>query len=99
MLGAMSSPWFDGSTAGFHEIDGLHLHARIGGRADAPALLMLHGFPQTHAMWHRVAQQLAPHFRIVSALTCAAMATPTSRAARPATPTTASARWPPMWPR
>jgi pimeloyl-ACP methyl ester carboxylesterase len=65
MLGAMSSPWFDGFTAGFHEIDGLHLHARIGGRADAPALLMLHGFPQTHAMWHRVAQQLAPHFRIV----------------------------------
>ena len=61
----MSSPWFDGFTAGFHEIDGLHLHARIGGRADAPALLMLHGFPQTHAMWHRVAQQLAPHFRIV----------------------------------
>jgi len=26
---------------------------------------MLHGFPQTHAMWHRVAQRLAPHFRLV----------------------------------
>ena len=61
----MSSPWFDGFTAGFHEVDGLQLHARIGGRADAPPLLLLHGFPQTHAMWHRVAQQLAPHFRLV----------------------------------
>ena len=61
----MSSPWFEGFTAGFHEVGGLQLHARIGGRADAPALLMLHGFPQTHAMWHRVAQRLAPHYRIV----------------------------------
>ena len=61
----MSSAWFDGFTAGFHEVGGLQLHARIGGRAGAPALLMLHGFPQTHAMWHRVAQRLAPHYRIV----------------------------------
>lgn len=61
----MTSAWFDGFTAGFHELGGLQLHARIGGRADAPALLMLHGFPQTHAMWHRVAQRLAPHYRIV----------------------------------
>lgn len=61
----MSSAWFDGFTAGFHEVGGVQLHARIGGCADAPALLMLHGFPQTHAMWHRVAQRLAPHFQIV----------------------------------
>lgn len=61
----MSSAWFDGFTTGFHEVGGLQLHARTGGRADAPALLMLHGFPQTHAMWHRVAQRLAPHYRIV----------------------------------
>ncbi len=57
--------WFEG----FEEIDvaagDLHLHARIGGRHDAPALLLLHGFPQTHAMWQRVAQRLAPHFRLV----------------------------------
>ena len=30
-----------------------------------PPLLLLHGFPQTHAMWHRVAQQLAPHYFLV----------------------------------
>jgi len=44
---------------------GFALRVRIGGRADAPPLLLLHGFPQTGAMWHRVARHLAPHFRLV----------------------------------
>jgi haloacetate dehalogenase len=30
-----------------------------------PALLLLHGFPQTHAIWHRVAPALAQHFSLV----------------------------------
>jgi haloacetate dehalogenase len=30
-----------------------------------PPLLMLHGFPQTHATWHRVAQRLAHDFTLV----------------------------------
>jgi len=38
---------------------------RVGGRPDAPPLVLLHGFPQTHVMWHRVARELAPHFRLV----------------------------------
>ena len=59
--------WFDGFTA--HDIDvaGTPVHVRTGGTAGAPALLLLHGFPQTHAMWHRVAQQLSPHFCLVLA--------------------------------
>jgi haloacetate dehalogenase len=57
--------WFDGFEAGVHEVDGLRLFARTGGRVDAPPVLLLHGFPQTHAMWHRVAQALAPHHRLV----------------------------------
>ena len=56
--------WFSGFEAAWHELDGIGIHARIGGRADAPVLLLLHGFPQTHAMWQRVAQRLAPHFRL-----------------------------------
>jgi haloacetate dehalogenase len=38
------------------------VYRRIG---EGPPLLLLHGFPQTHAMWHRVAPLLAPHFELV----------------------------------
>ena len=34
-------------------------------KADKPVLVLLHGFPQTHVMWHRVARQLANEYRIV----------------------------------
>ena len=36
---------------------GTTIHARIGG--SGPPLLLLHGYPQTHVMWHRVAPALA----------------------------------------
>jgi haloacetate dehalogenase len=39
--------------------------ARVGGNPNGPALVLLHGFPQTHVMWHRVAQALADRFFIV----------------------------------
>ncbi|MDB5965062.1 MAG: alpha/beta hydrolase fold protein [Polaromonas sp.] len=32
---------------------------------EGPPLLLLHGHPQTHAMWHRVAPVLAEHFTVV----------------------------------
>ena len=41
----------------------LSLNVRIGG-SGAP-LLLLHGYPQTHAMWHRVAPQLTSEFRVI----------------------------------
>lgn len=44
---------------------GVDIHARRAG--SGPALLMLHGHPQTHAMWHRVAPMLARHFSVVLA--------------------------------
>jgi haloacetate dehalogenase len=43
--------------------DGVALHARIAGKG-AP-LLLLHGHPQSHAMWHRVAPDLAKRFNVV----------------------------------
>jgi len=58
-------PWFDGFEAGFYEVNGIRLHARVGGRVGAPPLLLVHGFPQSHVLWQRVAQVLAPHFRLV----------------------------------
>ena len=32
-----------------------------------PPLLLLHGYPQTHAMWHLVAPRLAERFTVVAA--------------------------------
>ncbi len=39
------------------------LNLKIGG--DGPALLLLHGFPQTHVHWHAIAPLLKPHFTLV----------------------------------
>ncbi len=45
--------------------DGAEIFARIGG-SGAP-LLLLHGYPQTHVMWHPVAERLAQDFTLVIA--------------------------------
>ena len=59
--------WFDPFESQFVEVDGLRLFVRHSPLSDRhkPALLLLHGFPQTHAMWHRVAQGLRADFFIV----------------------------------
>ena len=44
---------------------GVSIHARSGG--EGPPLLLLHGHPQTHAIWHKVVPALARHFRLVIA--------------------------------
>ncbi len=45
------------------ERSGVSLHGREGGRG-AP-LLLLHGHPQSHVMWHLVAPKLAERFTVV----------------------------------
>lgn len=47
-------------------LEGIDIHAVIGPRRDAPAVLLLHGYPQTHAIWHRVAPALAARFNVVA---------------------------------
>ena len=40
--------------------------ARAGGPEEAPPLLLLHGFPQSHALWHRLAPALAARRRVIA---------------------------------
>ena len=54
---------FEGFDARRVDVDGTSLHVRTAGRG--PAVLLLHGYPQTHAMWHRVAPRLAERFTVV----------------------------------
>jgi haloacetate dehalogenase len=42
---------------------GADINFRIGG--SGPPLLLLHGYPQTHVMWHKVAPRLAEKFTVV----------------------------------
>jgi haloacetate dehalogenase len=44
---------------------GAEIHCEIGG--SGPPLLLLHGFPQTHAMWHKIAPALAEEYTVVCA--------------------------------
>jgi haloacetate dehalogenase len=53
---------------GFHtetvEANGINLHTAIGGQG--PPLLLLHGYPQTHLTWHKVAPKLAKEFTVIA---------------------------------
>lgn len=53
-------PGFEGRRV---RANGVNLNLVTGGHG--PALLMLHGYPQTHAMWHRVAPKLARRYTVV----------------------------------
>jgi len=59
----------DGFQAGFistqHASDGeILISYQMGG--SGPPLLLLHGFPQTKMIWHRVAPALAKHFTVIA---------------------------------
>ena len=56
---------FKGFPAQTLDVQGVPIHLRTGGRAGAPALLLLHGFPQTHMMWRRVAERLAGDYFLI----------------------------------
>lgn len=50
-----TSHWIDGPVG--------KIFARAGG--EGPPLVLIHGFPQTHAQWHRIAPELAKTHRVV----------------------------------
>jgi haloacetate dehalogenase len=53
---------------GFRTFDldagGTSIHGVTGG--SGPPVLLLHGYPQTHAIWHKVAPELAKRFTVVA---------------------------------
>ena len=57
--------WFDGFETQTFAVNGVEAFVRHGGRRDKPALILLHGFPQTHVLWHRVAQLLRDDYFLV----------------------------------
>ncbi len=56
--------FFDGFTLEHREANGQRIRLRRGG--EGPPLLLLHGNPQTHTMWHRVAPALGRRFTVVA---------------------------------
>jgi haloacetate dehalogenase len=61
--------WFEGFESRSFEVNGASINARFSTRTPGevvrPALLLLHGFPQSHVMWHRVARLLAKDYFLV----------------------------------
>jgi haloacetate dehalogenase len=56
---------FSGFEHGVAEVNGTRIKYLRGG--SGPALLLLHGHPQTHVIWHKVAERLAERFTVVAA--------------------------------
>ena len=54
---------FEGFTRKRIEATGASINLRIGG--SGPPLLLLHGNPLTHVMWHKIAPRLAEEFTVV----------------------------------
>ena len=63
------STWVDGFEKRQFNVNGVVVCARFSAswleQMDKPVLVLLHGFPQTHVMWHRVAQALKNNYRLV----------------------------------
>ncbi len=56
-------PFFEGFSQRWIATPEGQIRARVGGAG--PPLLLLHGNPQSHFMWHKVAPRLAQHFSVV----------------------------------
>ena len=54
---------FEGFATADIDLPGCRIHVRHGG--SGPPLLLLHGYPQTHVEWHKVAPQLAERYTVV----------------------------------
>ena len=61
----MADPLFPGFDSRRVDGAGAALSLVVGG--SGPPLLLVHGYPQTHAMWHKIAPSLARDYTVVCA--------------------------------
>ena len=80
---------FTGFSDGRVDVGDAELRVRRGG--DGPPLLFVHGYPETHAMWHELAPTLADDFAVVCPDLRGYGAAEGRRSRRPRT--TRTARW------
>jgi haloacetate dehalogenase len=62
---ATSPDLFPGFVSHRIALDNVEIFARVGG--SGPPLLLLHGYPQTHHCWHKIAPRLAGRMTVVAA--------------------------------
>jgi haloacetate dehalogenase len=60
-----TEPLFEGFQTATIDVGEAQIHLRRGG--SGPPVLLLHGIPETHVMWHKVAPRLATEFTVVAA--------------------------------
>ncbi len=59
----MTEDLFPGFETRIFDTGAARIYARIGG--SGPPLVLLHGYPQSHVCWHRIAPKLAEHFTLI----------------------------------
>jgi pimeloyl-ACP methyl ester carboxylesterase len=59
------APAVPGGSVQIVDVPGVRLHVTVAGRAGAPVVVLLHGFPETAATWRAVATDLAADHRVV----------------------------------
>ena len=56
---------FKGFKKKFVKVNKGKIFCRVGGKG--PPVLLLHGYPQTHIMWHKTVNELSKSFTIIAA--------------------------------
>jgi len=64
MIEMTQDPFLRGFT--LRDIDAKAVRIRVAVGGSGPPLLLLHGHPQTHVIWHKIAPELAQRFTVVA---------------------------------
>ncbi|WP_170482516.1 alpha/beta fold hydrolase [Ruegeria arenilitoris] len=54
---------FEGFTEIDVELENAKIHAKVGGEGEP--LLLIHGYPQSHVMWHTIVEELAASYNVI----------------------------------